>query len=811
MGIFSEYAPLYWGAGLPVIPLVERDKRPILNDWPQYGTTFPEESVRNHWTNMYPSGNLGLPFGSASGLCAIDIDLEQDDPLFKAIMEKLPASPWHRVGKKGVGLIFKWSGQKNFKLRDNDNNMIVEFLGLGNQMVLPPSIHPETGRAYVADTNLWEVMDDIVALPEDIELQLREFLISKGFSVSRGTRSSPVDVIPAGNRHVMMTRHAGYLARVVLGIDKSHQFTLMEALEQMEHWVTQYTAQVGGDNMDPAQGIGMLLEFLIKDLDKGKTLPEGWDTGLTEYWQNHDSIKSIQSKNQVSRWTVGKAKDWLRAKLADDAENEDKLLADVQTLIAQVSKDEKFTEFDMRALIPHIRSAMGKSALGKSDLVQLFKAAKREGTEDEDWEDQETIARTVLGQIQRFGEVRFDHDSFWQWNGSCFEKMDEATIYMYIAINVKGTKLALRHNDYVSIMKVLSRMADQNLIEAEENGINFANGWVGEDLILREHAPKFGATFTLPFEYKPELATKCNRFFEFLHDCWGNEEDFTDRVKCLQEFFAASLFGIAPQFQKAMLFYGRAGTGKTVLLSLLRSLLPPDGVADLGPQQWGERFGLSAMVGKVVNICGELPESGVINGQLFKTIVEGSDVTTEFKGRDLFVFRPRCAHVFASNFMPVSRDTSNGFTRRWLVLDFKQVVPEAERIKTLAEDILADEREAIAAWAVAGLTRLLKQGDYTIPPSCQFRLDQLRRINNSVKAFFDSSTWLVFGKEQRMMARDLYDKYVFYLKDIGRGGAVSYERFIQMLEDLNIDVVLDNDGLGNREWLAVGVGDKGKS
>lgn len=803
--IFATNAPLYWAAGLPAIPLVERDKRPMLNDWPQYGTVMPVEAVQNHWVSMYPRANIGLPFGSASGLCAIDIDLEQSDPLFAAIMEKLPPSPWHRVGKKGVGLVYKWSGQKNFKLRGEDNNMICEFLGLGNQMVLPPSIHPETGRAYVANNNLWEVMDQIVTLPEDIEIQLREFLNLKGFSVSRGTRSSPVDVIPAGNRHVMMTRHAGYLARVVLGIDKSNTFSLMEAINQMEHWTTQYTAQVGGDNMDPAQGIGMLLEFLIKDLEKGKTLPAEWDAGLTEYWLEHDSIKAIRTKNQVSRWTVGKAKDWLRAKVADQPTDDDWILANVQTAIAQVAKDDQFTETDMRALIPHIRSVMGSSALSKTDLVQAFKAARKGAEGDDEWEDHETIARTCLEQMQRFGEIRFDHEDFWQWNGSCFEKMNESTIYMYIAINVKGSKLAVRHSDYASIMKVMSRMAEQRLVKAEENGINFANGWVGEDLIIRNHAAKYGATFTLPFDYKPELAGKPTRFFEFLHDCWGGEADFADRVRALQEFFAASLFGVAPQFQKALLLYGRAGTGKTVILSIFRNLLPPDGVADLGPDHWGERFGPTALVGKIINICGELPEAGLISGQLFKTIVEGSELTTEYKGRDLFVFKPRCAHVFASNFMPVSRDSSNGFTRRWLILDFRKVVPEAKQVKTLADDILADEREAIAAWALEGLSRLMKQGGYTAPASATMRLDQLRRINNTVRAFFDSNSELVFGPDKRMMARELYDKYQFYIRDIGGRSGVGYERFIQMLEDLGVDVVMDGDGMGNREWVAIGV------
>src|SRR3546814_20431429 len=69
---------------------------------------------------------------------------------------------------------------------------------------------------YSANTNLWEVLGDIPDLAENIEQQLRELLGSKGFALGAGGRSSPVDIVPAGERDIQMTRHGGYLARVVL-------------------------------------------------------------------------------------------------------------------------------------------------------------------------------------------------------------------------------------------------------------------------------------------------------------------------------------------------------------------------------------------------------------------------------------------------------------------------------------------------------------------------------------------------------------------------------------------------------------------
>lgn len=812
MTIFATNAPLYWAAGLPVIPLKPFDssekgagKAPVITDWTRYGAQAPTDGEKQAWMNAYPNHNIGLPFGAASGLCAIDIDTE-DEALIEAIREVLPPTPWVRIGQKGMGLIYKWSGQRNFKLA-GEEGMILEFLGSGNQMVVPPSIHPKTRLPYTSDTNLYEVLDQVKPLPADIDQRLRDLLGTKGFSVNKGTRSGPVDIVPEGERDVQMVRHAGYLARVVLGIDKNAQFPLSEAIDQMAHWVRTYTATVDGDEMDPGKGVSKILEFLVKDLEKGRSLPEGWDADLTEAWESNETIKLIREKNQVSRWTLVKAREWLTGKIGERPEDDDWAMARVQELLGFIAKDDKFSEMDFRALIGFIQKTAGSEnlKLGKADLMAGYKSSKREAEGGEDWEDHETIARVVLEQIERVGELRFDKDRFWQWNGSCFKQVDHDAIYMEIANNIKGSKLVQRHNDYASVTKVLERMCKKPLVEAYENGINFANGWVGEDLTISDHSPKYGATFTLPFEYKPELASRANRFFEFLTDCWGNEDDFQDRVRALQEAFAASLFGKATEFQMAFLLVGKAATGKTVMLDILEAMVPPQGVASLSPQEWNKQFALTSLFGKVINICPELPESSAISGFAFKSVIEGSSQETEYKGRDKFRYRPVAAHWFGSNFIPISRDTSAGFTRRWLIWDFQNVVPEGSRIRGLAQGIIADEREAIAAWALEGLARLKKQNDYTKPRSHMERIEQLRRINNSVKAFLDSNTNIVIDESGYAMGRDLYDQYVFHQKDVGRGQPVQFESFVQMLQDLDFHTRMQNDGIGHRDWVVEGV------
>jgi putative DNA primase/helicase len=785
--IFREYAPLYWEAGIPAMPLKIRSKAPILSEWTQYGTNMPSAAVRQHWLETYGRSNIGLPFGPASGLCAIDIDTT-DDALVAAIEDCLPATPWRRVGKKGCALVFKWQGQKNFKIR-SDEGMICEFLGLGNQLVLPPSIHPDTGEAYTANTNLWEVMAGIPALGVDIEQKLRDALGVKGISLSHEGRSKPLDVVPAGERDIQLVRHAGYLARVVFGLDKSQRFSLAEAVAHMVHWIQNFTARVAGDDMDPQKGVAKLLEFLLRDIEGGRTLPEGWDTGLSEEQLAHPTIAAIAEKNKAERWDFVRAREWLTEQVSLKQSDDRWALQKVRELVEFVARDEQFDEFEFDALIPVIEGSLGKNAkMSRPAIKKMFIMARKGGAGDEIAEDHEAIARQVIEDIARGGELRHDQGFFWQWNGSCFGQLEDSAIYRHIAERVKGNLLARRHNDYASIVKTIGALVYAPLEENPELGINFANGFLDMNLQLHEHSPTFGKTFTMPFNYVPARRHECHRFLDMLERAWGDDPDFDDKINALQEVIAATMFGVAPSYQRAVLLYGNGNTGKSVLLNILGAMMPENAVCALPPHRWGERFGLTAMVGKVLNVCGELPEDSMISGDRFKGIVCGEPQDTEYKGKDSFTFKPLAAHWFASNHLPRSRDTSDGFIRRWIIFEFTRKVPESERIMNFSEVVIAEEREAIAAWAVDGLKRLLAQKEYTLPASHKRLENLVFRSNNSVAAFLQSSERVRPEEGSQADCRTVFDQYLFYMKDVSRGYGVTFERFKAMLEGLGYRV-----------------------
>ena len=84
-------------------------KRPIIAAWDQFSERMPTDIEKADWIRRYPDCNIGLPLGPLSGLSAVDIDTDDPDEI-AAIKDALADTPYERVGKKGMVLIYRWNG-----------------------------------------------------------------------------------------------------------------------------------------------------------------------------------------------------------------------------------------------------------------------------------------------------------------------------------------------------------------------------------------------------------------------------------------------------------------------------------------------------------------------------------------------------------------------------------------------------------------------------------------------------------------------------------------------------------------------------
>lgn len=144
----AEWADVYGQMGWSVIPLVARQKRPLVA-WESYQTRAPARETVAGWLARWPRCNLGVVTGRVSGLVVLDVDPAHDGTASLEALEvahaPLPPTQETRTGGGGRHLYFRHPG-------GNVRNRAAIAPGLdvrgdGGYVVAPPSIHP-SGAPY---------------------------------------------------------------------------------------------------------------------------------------------------------------------------------------------------------------------------------------------------------------------------------------------------------------------------------------------------------------------------------------------------------------------------------------------------------------------------------------------------------------------------------------------------------------------------------------------------------------------------------------------------------------------------------------
>ena len=99
-----------------------------------------------------------------------------------------------------------------------------------------------------------------------------------------------------------------------------------------------------------------------------------------------------------------------------------------------------------------------------------------------------------------------------------WEKVDEFEVLKHVATEFGHMPAAKRFSDHRGIMSVIQQLASKPLKTVERSGLNFANGFLTEELKLVPHDPDLGMMYCLPYLYRPERAEHCPQFLEMLED-----------------------------------------------------------------------------------------------------------------------------------------------------------------------------------------------------------------------------------------------------------------------------------------------------
>jgi len=250
------------------------------------------------------------------------------------------------------------------------------------------------------------------------------------------------------------------------------------------------------------------------------------------------------------------------------------------------------------------------------------------------------------------------------------------------------------------------------------------------------HSPEYLTPIQIPVDWDADAT--CPAWERFL------SQTLPDDCKKLVWQIVAWLITPDVSQQKAALFVGAGGNGKSVLIDALIRLIGRDNIANKTLHQLeDDRFATADLVGKLANICADLPSQHLKSSSMFKAIVGGDRIDAQRKHKPAFTFRPYSRLLFSANAFPKSQDATDGFYRRWLILPFnKSFEGSAERRskRELDAELQAPaELSGVLRQALHHLIGLRKRG-FSESSTAAEALDEFREVTDPLTGWLNRRT-----------------------------------------------------------------------
>jgi putative DNA primase/helicase len=301
---------------------------------------------------------------------------------------------------------------------------------------------------------------------------------------------------------------------------------------------------------------------------------------------------------------------------------------------------------------------------------------------------------------------------------------------------------------------------------------NFINGTLElETGVFRDHNPNDYCSMQVSYPYNPDATYRA--WASFIDDVTAGDP----RAAELLQLFPGYVFEPTNKFERVLVLSGSGGNGKTRYLEILRQLFSgsENSVSHLTPRGLLDRFQAIQLRESIVNIAGEIRSDIRDTEERIKSIASGEPLSACYKGQDFITFPPRTKLIFATNSQLASGDTSEGLTRRLLMVDFKVSFVDNpdpsnpyERQKNV--DILDDLNKELHSggifnWAYAGYQLLRAVGYFTETYDQENLIQEFRRASNPILVFWEDHHG-DFGDE--ISNQTLYrDKYLQWCSDNG--------------------------------------------
>ncbi len=222
--------------------------------------------------------------------------------------------------------------------------------------------------------------------------------------------------------------------------------------------------------------------------------------------------------------------------------------------------------------------------------------------------------------------------------------------------------------------------------------------------------------------------------------------------------------------QLAFLLVGGGSNGKSTLLAALRFLLGAENTASISLQEiCVDKFASADLYQKFANISDETRTKRLEESKIFKQLTDGlSVIRAQKKHGQPFEFPNYAKLIFAANEVPQTKDRSDAFYRRWIIIIFNvRFVKSGEGgfqsdINIIDKITTPEELSGILNWALEGLQRLNKQGDFSESVSIEETKECYERLSNPIETFLTEHIEETEGEEYFISKEYLWNDIKYY-------------------------------------------------
>lgn len=409
------------------------------------------------------------------------------------------------------------------------------------------------------------------------------------------------------------------------------------------------------------------------------------------------------------------------------------------------------------------------------------------------------LAQEVLSEIPIFYDgsefLRYDPSSG-IWCGGVDEFLRS---YITNKKLIKESKIRYITETIASIKNLA--YTENEFQEMDLNKLVLANGVydIKKDSFSPGFDKKLYARVSHPVIY--DSSADCPVFDGFLKRIVGEENaDF------VYEWFGYNFYR-EYNFQKMLFIHGKAGTGKSTLVNILKDMIGRDNYSAVTLKNlMNERFAPAGLYRKTANFDTDAKPEYLADGSLLKQLTGEDTIYADRKNLDPIYFYNYAKLTFAMNELPAMRDFSGGLKRRLIILNIDEVLTkEVKEQFPLA--VMKQETAGIFNKAMQGLRRAFNQNGFSVSKGMLDNVEKWVQGNDVLSLFIEDECEL--GDDKKTPAAEAYSDYVTYCKGSGYK-PMTRNNFVNRMKELGFENKPTRvDGKVVKCWQGIDTGNAG--